>query len=48
MYDEISQVIDEDKPHLIHEMVAAESFVKSFRYTNDANNTGLDIQRICL
>ena len=48
MYDEISQVIDEDKPHLIHEMVAAESFVKSFRYTNDANNTRLDIERICL
>ena len=46
MYDEISQVIDEDKPHLIHEMVAAESFVKSFCYTNDANNTWLNIQSI--
>ena len=37
IYDEISQVIDDDKPHLIHEMVG-ELFVKSFCCTNDANN----------
>ena len=36
-YDEISQVIDEDKPHIIYETVG-ELFVKPFCYTNDANN----------